>query len=32
MRISEEYWYGNIEPTEYNTFSYLKYRTGAGVH
>ena len=26
MRIPEEFWYGNIEPTEYNTFSYKEYK------
>ena len=26
MRILEEFWYGNIEPTEYNTFPCAEYR------
>ena len=26
MRILEEFWYGNIEPTEYNTFSCVEYK------
>lgn len=26
MRIPEEFWYGNIEPTEYDTFSYKEYK------
>ena len=26
MRLLEEFWYGNIEPTEYNTSSCKKYK------
>ena len=26
MRILEEFWYGNIEPTEYNTSSCKEYK------
>ena len=26
MRIPEEFWYSNIEPTEYDTFSYKEYK------
>ena len=26
MRILEEFWYGNIEPTEYDTSSYTEYK------
>ncbi|MBR3838442.1 MAG: hypothetical protein IKJ75_01785 [Clostridia bacterium] len=26
MRILEEFWYGNIEPTEYDTSSCKEYR------
>lgn len=26
MRILEEFWYGNIEPTEYDTSSYKEYK------
>ena len=26
MRILEEFWYGNIEPTEYNTSSNKEYK------
>lgn len=26
MRILEEFWYGNIEPTEYNTFPCVEYK------
>ena len=26
MRIIEEFWYGNIEPTEYDTSSYKEYK------
>ena len=26
MRILEEYWYGNIEPMEYDTSSYKEYK------
>ena len=26
MRILEEFWYGNIEPTEYNTSSCTEYK------
>lgn len=26
MRILEEFWYGNIEPTEYDTFSNKEYK------
>ena len=26
MRIFEEFWYGNIEPTEYDTFSCKEYK------
>ena len=26
MRILEEFWYGNIEPTEYGTSSYNEYK------
>ena len=26
MRILEEFWYGNIEPTEYDTSSCMKYK------
>lgn len=26
MRIFEEFWYGNIEPTECETFSYKEYK------
>lgn len=26
MRIQEEFWYGNIEPTEYDTSSCKKYK------
>ena len=26
MRILEEFWYGNIEPTEYDTSSCKKYK------
>ena len=26
MRILEEFWYGNIEPTEYDTIAYKEYR------
>ena len=27
MRILEEFWYGNIEPTEYDTSSCKEYKT-----
>ena len=26
MRLLEEFWYGNIEPTEYDTSSYKEYK------
>ncbi len=26
MRILEEFWYGNIEPTEYDTFACAEYK------
>ena len=26
MRILEEFWYGNIEPTEYDTYSCKEYK------
>ena len=26
MRILEEFWYGNIEPTEYDTFPCAEYK------
>lgn len=26
MRILEEFWYGNVEPTEYNTYFCKNYR------
>lgn len=26
MRILEEFWYGNIDPTEYDTFSCKEYK------
>ena len=26
MKILEEFWYGNIEPTEYDTSSYKEYK------
>ena len=26
MRILEEFWYGNIEPTEYDTSSHKEYK------
>ena len=26
MRILEEFWYGNIEPTEYDTISCKEYK------
>ena len=26
MRILEEFWYGNIEPTEYDTSASKKYK------
>lgn len=26
MRILEEFWYGNIEPTEYDTSSYKEFK------
>ena len=31
MRILEEFWYGNIEPTEYDTSSCKEYRMLLGL-
>lgn len=31
MRILEEFWYGNIGPTEYDTFSCKGYKTLQGL-
>ena len=31
MRILEEFWYGNIEPTEYDTSSCKEYKTLQGL-
>ena len=30
MRILEEFWYGNIEPTEYDTSSCKEYKKTVG--
>jgi hypothetical protein len=26
MKLLEEFWYGNIKPTEYDTFAYKEYK------
>ena len=31
MKILEEFWYGNIEPTEYDTSSCKEYKKATGI-
>lgn len=30
MKILEEFWYGNVEPTEYNTYFCKDYKKSLG--